>query len=122
MTALFEAGAKDVHYVPCFMKKSRPAYILRIIVSEDKLPQVEDAVFRNTTTIGLRKFPVQRTCLKRETVSVILQVGSYKLRGKRIFLMAPLHHHFEQKGWHESQVIVRFWVITIILVFYAYFW
>ncbi|WP_319379879.1 phospho-N-acetylmuramoyl-pentapeptide-transferase [Thiomicrorhabdus sp.] len=51
-----------------------------------------------------------------ETVSVILQVGSYKLRGKRIFLMAPLHHHFEQKGWHESKVIVRFWIITIILV------
>lgn len=51
-----------------------------------------------------------------ETVSVILQVGSFKLRGKRIFLMAPLHHHYEQKGWHESQVIVRFWVITIILV------
>lgn len=51
-----------------------------------------------------------------ETVSVILQVGSYKLRKKRIFLMAPLHHHYEQKGWHESQVIVRFWVITIILV------
>ncbi|BCN93871.1 phospho-N-acetylmuramoyl-pentapeptide-transferase [Thiomicrorhabdus immobilis] len=51
-----------------------------------------------------------------ETISVILQVGSYKLRGKRIFLMAPLHHHYEQKGWHESQVIVRFWVITIILV------
>ncbi len=51
-----------------------------------------------------------------ETLSVILQVGSYKLRKKRIFLMAPLHHHFEQKGWHESQVIVRFWVITIILV------
>ncbi len=51
-----------------------------------------------------------------ETLSVILQVGSYKLRGKRIFLMAPLHHHFEQKGWPESQVIVRFWVITIILV------
>lgn len=52
-----------------------------------------------------------------ETLSVILQVGSFKLRkGKRIFLMAPLHHHFEQKGWHESQVIVRFWVVTIILV------
>ncbi|MBD3777401.1 MAG: phospho-N-acetylmuramoyl-pentapeptide-transferase, partial [Thiotrichales bacterium] len=51
-----------------------------------------------------------------ETLSVILQVGSYKLRKKRIFLMAPLHHHFEQKGWHESQVIVRFWIITIILV------
>ncbi|MBO1923672.1 phospho-N-acetylmuramoyl-pentapeptide-transferase [Thiomicrorhabdus sp. 6S3-12] len=51
-----------------------------------------------------------------ETLSVILQVGSYKLRGKRIFLMAPLHHHFEQKGWHESTVIVRFWIVTIILV------
>lgn len=52
-----------------------------------------------------------------ETLSVILQVASYKLRnGKRIFLMAPLHHHFEQKGWHESQVIVRFWIITILLV------
>jgi len=52
-----------------------------------------------------------------ETLSVIIQVGSYKLRnGKRVFLMAPLHHHFEQKGWHESQVIIRFWVITIILV------
>jgi phospho-N-acetylmuramoyl-pentapeptide-transferase len=52
-----------------------------------------------------------------ETLSVILQVGSYKLRnGKRIFLMAPLHHHFEEKGWHESQVIIRFWIITILLV------
>ena len=51
-----------------------------------------------------------------ETLSVILQVGSYKLRGKRIFLMAPLHHHFEQKSWPESQIIVRFWIITIILV------
>lgn len=51
-----------------------------------------------------------------ETLSVMLQVGSYKLRRKRVFLMAPIHHHFEQKGWHESQVIVRFWIITIILV------
>ena len=51
-----------------------------------------------------------------EALSVMLQVGSYKLRRKRVFLMAPIHHHFEQKGWHESQVIVRFWIITIILV------
>lgn len=51
-----------------------------------------------------------------ETLSVILQVGSYKMRGKRVFLMAPLHHHFEQKKWPESQIIVRFWIITIILV------
>lgn len=51
-----------------------------------------------------------------ETVSVILQVASYKLVGKRIFRMAPLHHHFELKGWPEPRVIVRFWIITLILV------
>ena len=51
-----------------------------------------------------------------ETVSVILQVSSYKLTGKRIFKMAPLHHHYELKGWPEPRVIVRFWIITVILV------
>ena len=51
-----------------------------------------------------------------ETVSVILQVGSFKLTGKRIFRMAPLHHHFELKGWPEPRVIVRFWIITVMLV------
>ena len=51
-----------------------------------------------------------------ETLSVILQVGSYKLTGKRIFRMAPLHHHYELKGWPEPRVIVRFWIITVMLV------
>jgi phospho-N-acetylmuramoyl-pentapeptide-transferase len=51
-----------------------------------------------------------------ETVSVILQVASFKLTGKRIFRMAPIHHHFELKGWPEPRVIVRFWIITFILV------
>jgi phospho-N-acetylmuramoyl-pentapeptide-transferase len=51
-----------------------------------------------------------------ETLSVILQVTSYKLTGKRIFRMAPIHHHFELKGWAEPKVIVRFWIITVILV------
>jgi phospho-N-acetylmuramoyl-pentapeptide-transferase len=51
-----------------------------------------------------------------ETVSVMLQVASFKLTGKRIFRMAPLHHHFELKGWPEPRVIVRFWIITVILV------
>lgn len=51
-----------------------------------------------------------------ETISVVLQVGSYKLTGKRIFRMAPLHHHFELKGWPEPKIIVRFWIITVILV------
>ncbi|MFG6666730.1 phospho-N-acetylmuramoyl-pentapeptide-transferase [Halomonas sp. HNIBRBA4712] len=51
-----------------------------------------------------------------ETLSVILQVGSYKLTGRRIFRMAPLHHHYELKGWPEPRVIVRFWIITVVLV------
>jgi phospho-N-acetylmuramoyl-pentapeptide-transferase len=51
-----------------------------------------------------------------ETVSVILQVASFKLTGKRIFRMAPIHHHFELKGWPEPRVIVRFWIITFVLV------
>jgi len=51
-----------------------------------------------------------------ETVSVILQVASFKLTGRRIFRMAPLHHHFELKGWPEPRVIVRFWIITVVLV------
>ena len=51
-----------------------------------------------------------------ETVSVILQVASFKLTGKRIFRMAPIHHHFELKGWPEPRIIVRFWIITVILV------
>ncbi|MBU1308483.1 MAG: phospho-N-acetylmuramoyl-pentapeptide-transferase [Gammaproteobacteria bacterium] len=51
-----------------------------------------------------------------ETLSVILQVGSYKLRGQRIFRMAPIHHHYELKGWPEPRVIVRFWILSIIFV------
>ncbi|NDU85090.1 MAG: phospho-N-acetylmuramoyl-pentapeptide-transferase [Ferrovum sp.] len=51
-----------------------------------------------------------------ETLSVVLQVASFKLTGNRIFRMAPIHHHFELKGWKETQVVVRFWIITIVLV------
>ena len=50
-----------------------------------------------------------------ETVSVIIQVISFKLTGKRIFKMAPIHHHFEKKGWAESTIVIRFWIIAIIL-------
>ena len=51
-----------------------------------------------------------------ETLSVIIQVGSFKMTGKRVFRMAPIHHHFELKGWPEPRVIVRFWIITVVLV------
>jgi phospho-N-acetylmuramoyl-pentapeptide-transferase len=50
-----------------------------------------------------------------ETVSVIVQVTSYKLTGKRVFRMAPLHHHFEKKGWAEPTVVIRFWIIAVVL-------
>ena len=49
-----------------------------------------------------------------ETVSVIVQVTSFKLTGKRVFRMAPIHHHFEQKGWKEPQVVIRFWIISFV--------
>jgi len=54
-----------------------------------------------------------------EALSVILQVGSFKLRKKRIFKMAPIHHHFELLGWHESQVIIRFWILSIMLALFG---
>ncbi len=54
-----------------------------------------------------------------EALSVMIQVGSYKLRGKRVFLMAPIHHHFEKKGWSETTVVTRFWIISIVLALMA---
>ena len=54
-----------------------------------------------------------------EAVSVILQVGSFKLRRKRIFKMSPIHHHFELLGWHENQVIIRFWILSIMLALFG---
>jgi phospho-N-acetylmuramoyl-pentapeptide-transferase len=50
-----------------------------------------------------------------EAASVIVQVASYRVTGKRVFRMAPLHHHYEQKGWAESTVVVRFWIIAVVL-------
>jgi len=51
-----------------------------------------------------------------ETLSVMVQVASFKLTGKRVFRMAPIHHHYELKGWKENQVVVRFWIISMMLV------
>jgi phospho-N-acetylmuramoyl-pentapeptide-transferase len=50
-----------------------------------------------------------------EAVSVIVQVASFKLTGRRVFRMAPLHHHFEQKGWEEPTIVIRFWIIALVL-------
>ncbi|HEY1533259.1 MAG TPA: phospho-N-acetylmuramoyl-pentapeptide-transferase, partial [Polyangiaceae bacterium] len=54
-----------------------------------------------------------------EAASVVTQVASYKLFGKRVFLMAPIHHHFEKKGWPEPRIIVRFWIISVLLALVA---
>jgi phospho-N-acetylmuramoyl-pentapeptide-transferase len=54
-----------------------------------------------------------------EAVSVITQVISFRVFGKRVFLMAPIHHHFEKKGWPEPRIIVRFWIISILLALFA---
>ncbi|MFW2047281.1 phospho-N-acetylmuramoyl-pentapeptide-transferase, partial [Acinetobacter variabilis] len=51
-----------------------------------------------------------------EAISVFLHIGSLRMRNKRVFLMAPLHHHYEKKGWRETQFVIRFWIITIMLV------
>ncbi len=51
--------------------------------------------------------------------SVIIQIASYKLRGKRVFLMAPLHHHFQKKGWPESKVVIRFWIVGALFALVA---
>ena len=54
-----------------------------------------------------------------EAASVIIQVGSFKLTGKRVFKMAPLHHHYEIKGWAEPKIIVRFWIVSFMLALLA---
>jgi len=54
-----------------------------------------------------------------EALSVILQVGSFRLTGKRVFRMAPLHHHFEMLGWSESKIIVRFWIVALVFALFS---
>lgn len=76
MEKLLIAGAADVHFEPCFMKKNRPAYILRVISSAALLPQMEDIIFRNTSTIGLRKYPVERSCMERQIIEIKLSEGN----------------------------------------------
>ena len=80
MEKIFEAGAFDVHFEPCFMKKNRPAYILRAIVAGDKLEAAEYAILKHTSTIGLRKYPVDRTCMERKKINVLLPFGNVEVK------------------------------------------
>ncbi|MBQ4106475.1 MAG: nickel pincer cofactor biosynthesis protein LarC [Lentisphaeria bacterium] len=75
MEQLFAAGALDVHYMPCQMKKNRPGWLLRVIAAETAVPALEETVFRCTSAIGLRRYPVERTCMERTPVPVKLPHG-----------------------------------------------
>lgn len=77
---IFESGARDVHYVPCYMKKNRPAVILRVLADEEKLPQIETAIFRHTTTVGLRRYPVSRTCMNRSFADIATPYGTVTVK------------------------------------------
>ena len=75
MEKLLEEGALDVHYTPCFMKKNRPGYILSVIVPGELVERAEDLIFEHTTTIGIRKRPLERSCMSREQVEIATEYG-----------------------------------------------
>ena len=75
MEKITQAGAFDVSYTPCFMKKNRPGYLLRVIVPAEKVAQIEYAIFENTTTIGIRRYPAERSVMAREAVELDTPYG-----------------------------------------------
>lgn len=80
MDKIFEAGAKDVYFVPCYMKKNRPGIILHALADSESLPQIEAAILRYTTTIGVRHYQVSRTCMERGFADVETPYGSVKVK------------------------------------------
>lgn len=80
MERLMEAGARDVHYIPVFMKKNRPAYELNVICKEEDIEKLEDIIFRETTTIGIRRQRMERSVLKRKVQTVATSLGEAKVK------------------------------------------
>ena len=80
MDRLMESGARDVHYIPVYMKKNRPAYQLNIICEESKIAELEQIIFSETTTIGIRRIKMERSILEREMDSVMLEYGELKVK------------------------------------------
>lgn len=80
MEKLFIKGAADVHFEPCFMKKNRPAYLLRVIASADKISDMEKIIFYNTSSIGIRKYPVERRCMDRHIIDVETPYGTVQVK------------------------------------------
>ena len=80
MESLLAVGALDVHYIPVFMKKNRPAWLLRVICRNEDVPELERIVFEQTSTIGIRRIPAGRTCLKRSELTVNLPAGPVRVK------------------------------------------
>lgn len=80
MERLLEAGARDVHYTPVYMKKNRPAYQLNVICSEEQIVEMEEIIFRETTTIGIRRMKMERTVLKREIRKIMTSLGEAQVK------------------------------------------
>ena len=80
MDRLLEAGARDVNYTPIYMKKNRPAYQLNVICKEDSVPEMEEIIFRETTTIGIRRMKMERTILRREVRKLETSLGEAEVK------------------------------------------
>ena len=80
MEELLAAGAKDVSFIPCYMKKNRPAVMVKIIAEKSAIPEIEKTLFRCTTAIGLRKYPVERVCMKRKIIPVKTAFGEIEVK------------------------------------------
>ncbi|MDD3154238.1 MAG: nickel pincer cofactor biosynthesis protein LarC [Victivallaceae bacterium] len=95
MEELFQAGARDVHFLPCFMKKNRPGYLLRIIADAKLQSTMEEVLFRTTTTIGVRIFPVERTRMTRQIRTVALPCGSVAVKECRFGELVKHYPEYE---------------------------
>ena len=80
MDKIMGSGALDVSCTPCFMKKNRPGYLLRVIAPAEKVPQIEYAIFANTTTIGIRRYPAARSVMDRAMVELATPYGTIKAK------------------------------------------
>lgn len=95
MERLFEAGARDVNYMPVFMKKNRPAYQVNVICAREDIPAMEEILFKETTTIGIRRIPVERTVLKRECRTVRTTLGELKAKVCDIYGKSRIYPEYE---------------------------
>ena len=116
MQRLFDAGARDVHYMPVFMKKNRPAYQLNVICSEEDIEKLEEIIFMETTTIGIRRQRMERSVLNREIKEVQTSIGMAKVKICSLSLGQRIYPEYEsvielcQKSglsWQEVYALIR---------------